>query len=123
MVTICSISLFNVQLDHNLSVKITDFGISHTSLTNTISVGNPRWMAPEYFDYTKQHGPEGDVFGFGVILWELVSKQHPWGLEHEHSRIISDILSGKRLEVPNTCPKKLAEIIHDCWKQGKKYKL
>ena len=41
--------------------------------TMTKGVGTPLWMAPELFLGGTKHGPEVDLYSFGVILWELAA--------------------------------------------------
>jgi len=62
------------------SIKIGDFGISRAKEKKgplaMSAIGNPRWTAPEIINkqpYTKR----ADVFSFGMVLYELVSKKFP----------------------------------------------
>ena len=55
----------------------TVFGASATA-TMTKDKGTPLWMAPEVFGGGSHYGPEVDVYSYGVILWELLTRRQPW---------------------------------------------
>lgn len=71
----------NVRLDATGKVKLTDFGIAKAedmSLTGTgFTVGTPYYMAPEQVRGRKPT-PLVDVYGFGVLLYELVTGTRPF---------------------------------------------
>jgi serine/threonine protein kinase len=64
-----------------LLLQIADFGISKSKATTSMMVtatkGTCQWQAPESI-----MGEKGttaiDVYSFGVILWELNTRQRPW---------------------------------------------
>jgi serine/threonine protein kinase len=64
------------------TVKVCDFGLSQvkgaTFLTARSQGGTPEWMAPE-IPRNERIDEKSDVFSFGVILYELVTGEEPWG--------------------------------------------
>ena len=60
--------------------KVSDFGlscdISHPR-DMTAETGTYRWMAPEVIRHENYSYP-ADVYSFGVLLWELVSREQPY---------------------------------------------
>ena len=62
-------------------VKLVDFGIaryySPDKNTDTFSYGSPGYAAPEQYKGRGQTTPRSDVFGLGVILFQLLTKYDP----------------------------------------------
>ena len=76
--------------------------------------------APEYLTpkRIKERNEKGDVYSFGVIIWELLTGQIPWeGLAYLD--IIQVVSSGSRLKIPEKCDRKLKAMAEMCWKDGK----
>lgn len=73
----------NVMIDQEGHVRIMDFGIARSLLsegltdTNAI-VGTPEYMAPEQVE-GKATGPQTDIYSLGVILYEMVTGRVPFG--------------------------------------------
>ena len=68
-------------LIHNHSIKISDFGFSknligENELMQTYC-GSPLYMAPELI-YGSNYNFKSDIWSLGVILYELVTKKHPY---------------------------------------------
>ncbi|KAG2443902.1 hypothetical protein HXX76_002242 [Chlamydomonas incerta] len=77
-----NILINNAKSDCPLA-KITDFGVSRLRSTVLITkhpeAGTPAYMAPETFDvanYTLSH--HVDMYSFGVLVWVMLTGQHPW---------------------------------------------
>lgn len=114
-------------MDTNGTAKISDFNLSKIlddSLNNSsMAAMNPRWLAPELFDGVRPT-PACDIFSFGVILWELMEFEVPWGSENPWV-IVSKLRSGERLKThhkPNICSlnsfEKYSNLMKECWKEN-----
>jgi serine/threonine protein kinase len=67
----------NILLDENMVAKLADFGISKVGSTfdthiSTRPAGTPGFLDPDYF-ITRQLTPASDVYGFGVVLLEMIT--------------------------------------------------
>ena len=91
-------------------------------MTNTsVSViGTIPWTAPEYLSIRrkKERNEKGDVYSFGIIAWELVTRKFPWEEEENAEDIKEAVLIGERLVIPDSCPQHLKRIMLSCWKNG-----
>eukprot|EP00040_Diaphanoeca_grandis_P009078 m.47531 g.47531 ORF g.47531 m.47531 type:complete len:551 (+) comp20514_c0_seq1:52-1704(+) len=93
----------NCLVNDQLDVKVCDFGTSRfltagrstlerssgdvdtmsidsgvTTATMTKGVGTILWMAPELFVGATQYKEEVDMYSYGVIMWELITREVPW---------------------------------------------
>ena len=84
-------------------------------------LGSIRWAAPEYLtiERVSERSEKGDVFSFGVIVWELATQEMPWdgsGLSNDDIR--ESVVKGKRLKIPLNCNLQLKQIMEMCWKDS-----
>jgi len=63
---------------HELTIDAIANDIERTS-TMTKATGTMLWMAPEVFRGATDYGGEVDVYSFGIVMWELATRQLPWG--------------------------------------------
>lgn len=67
--------------------------------TNVPAVNNPMWQAPEVISNPGSCSKAGDVYSFGIILWELLMMRRPW--QGTPLMFIQHLVQGgKRPEVP-----------------------
>lgn len=75
--------------DGNLNVKVMDYGIAKnvieggkTTLDSSTNefVGTFLYASPEHFD-KKNLCTASDVFSLGIILYEMLTKKHPFGID------------------------------------------
>ncbi|KAK2956005.1 putative serine/threonine protein kinase [Blattamonas nauphoetae] len=101
---------------------ISDFGLSKIakhSQTLVVRKGTMQYTAPECFDVDRCD-EKLDVFSFGIMLWEMWTRQPPFaGLST--NQIINQICDGKRPALPRIPPfhKDLLEpfknLLEQCW--------
>ena len=91
-----------------LTVKMGDFGLSRcqalvtataSSSSGGRSIGSPRWSSPEQLK-REPYTDKSDVYSLGVVLWELLTLQLPWG-ESDTMQIMMAVLMKKQLEFPD----------------------
>lgn len=106
----------NVLVDGRFRAKIADFGLSAKKKYLGAS-GTPYWMAPELLRRESNNTAESDVYAFGVLLFELFSREDPYKGEDPATVLneIVDPIIAKKPRVPRGCPSKVAEIMSDCF--------
>ncbi|XP_068173123.1 serine/threonine-protein kinase SIK3 homolog isoform X2 [Antennarius striatus] len=85
----------NLLLDHNLNIKIADFGFSNMFSRGQLLktwCGSPPYAAPELFEGKEYDGPKVDIWSLGVVLYVLVCGALPFDgstLQNLRSRVLS----------------------------------
>jgi serine/threonine protein kinase len=84
------------------------------------ATGTAAWMSPEMIGQHEGITTATDVWSFGVVLWEMFSRQVPYlGLtEFKIYSIVSE--HGARLVIPESCPTALAKLLENCWNSNAK---
>nr|XP_012224322.1 PREDICTED: tyrosine-protein kinase transmembrane receptor Ror isoform X1 [Linepithema humile] len=110
----------NCLVGDNLTVKISDFGLSRDIYSSDYyrvqskSLLPVRWMPPESILYGK-FTTESDVWSFGVVLWEIYS----YGLQpyygYNNQEVIDMIRSRQLLPCPEDCPTMIYSLMIECW--------
>jgi len=99
-------------------LKICDFGTAcdqHTYMTN--NKGSAAWMAPEVFE-GEQYSEKCDVFSWGIILWEVLTRRKPFDeLGGPAFRIMWAVHTGTRPNIIQNCPKPVEDLMTRCWSQ------
>ncbi len=111
----------NCLVDHNLTVKIADFGMSRqTNAMDYYRVGSSntclpvRWMPPEALLYGK-FTVKSDVWSFGVLMWEIYTFGHqPYSGLSNHE-VIDKVKSGGCLECPSLCTAPVYNTLRMVW--------
>jgi len=110
----------NILVDENWGVKVADFGFARIKAENTTMTrcGTPCWTAPEILR-GQAYDEKADIYSFGIVLWELVTRAHPYG-ERNFIGVTMDVLNGVRPAIPPSTNKDLAELIRECWEDNPK---
>lgn len=102
-----------------LVAKIGDWGsarvISLTDKSFTSGVGTPCWLAPEVILYAK-YSKASDVFAFGVVLWEVYTRQEVYPRMSGPQIIARVAKDGLRPTIPYNCP--WEDLMKSCWSQN-----
>ena len=119
-----------IDVEKNYLPYISDFGLSEIksdienqkssadSRKQTIT-GSPRWMAPELF----KNWPctvQTDVYAFGVVLWEILTKETPFGTTASTRDIAARVRRGERPVIPEGSPVAFVNLMKGCWQQNPK---
>ena len=109
----------NLLLDEGYNVKICDFGLARLkALTNshTGQTGTTQWMAPEVLNNDK-YGTEADVYSFGVIMWECLTRECPFEGMNGIQVAMRVLTEGRTVVVPTWCRvgnPKLCKLVESC---------
>ncbi|XP_062838473.1 hepatocyte growth factor receptor isoform X2 [Anolis carolinensis] len=112
----------NCMLDEKFTVKVADFGLArdvydkeYYSVHNKTGAKLPvKWMALESLQ-TQKFTTKSDVWSFGVLLWELMTRGAPPYPDVNSFDITVYLLQGRRLLQPEYCPDALYEVMLKCW--------
>lgn len=110
----------NCLIKSDLTVKIGDFGMSRNLYSREYyrvkgqAILPVRWMPPEALVYGT-FSVEGDVWSFGVVMWEVFSfaLQPYYGRTNEE--VTEAIRHGKILNRPDDCPNETYSLMKECW--------
>ncbi|VDO37586.1 unnamed protein product [Haemonchus placei] len=108
----------NILFDEEGVVKICDFGTSHQQKKQNSTVmsfcGTVSWMAPEVMK--KQPCCEKvDVYSYGVVLWELVTREQPYKNINQMAIIYGVGSNNLSLPIPDSAPDGLKMLMRQCW--------
>ena len=109
----------NILVGFDNKLKISDLDshtLAHPEESAKISVrGTPNWMAPELIRAEKCCG-KVDIWSFGVIIWELVTREEPYKNLNSNQIIFGVGSNRLKLPIPCKCSPVLASLMTSCWK-------
>ncbi|PRP80378.1 SH2 domain-containing protein [Planoprotostelium fungivorum] len=81
------------------------------------AIGTPSWMAPEIMR-SQPFTTKADVYSFGIVLWQLLTRHQPFAGLEEHTAIFDAVCNLKqRPKIPSNTIPALAALITRCWSQ------
>jgi serine/threonine protein kinase len=99
--------------------KIGDWGSARAvalskEKTLTQGVGTACWLAPEVIMHA-HYSKESDVYAFGIVLWEIFTRQEVYP-RLSAAQIIAKVANeGLRPQVPAGCP--WEDVMRRCWRR------
>ncbi|XP_072247891.1 fibroblast growth factor receptor homolog 1 [Leuresthes tenuis] len=128
MIMHCDLALRNVMVSKfPWEVKVAEFGLAR-DLTRMASRRssrwkNPqqrvplRWYPPEYFK-NKYYSFKGDVWAFGIVLWEMqMFGTLPYPNLETSEEVVYHICMGHKNTNPEGCRPEILHIMRDCWQE------
>ncbi|XP_072037598.1 uncharacterized protein [Amphiura filiformis] len=110
----------NILVGDDLAVKISDFGMA-----DDIYMRGYKRLAPERKRPIKwvsletntkgQCSIEGDVWSYGIVLYEIVTLGGAPYPNMEGRAIIDKLQEGYRMEQPDGCPAEFYDVMRKCW--------
>ncbi|KAH1105007.1 hypothetical protein GLYMA_13G352900v4 [Glycine max] len=88
----------NILLDEKLQAKLSDFGLSKIipidggTHVSTVVAGTPGYLDPEYY-ISNRLTQKSDIYGFGVVLLEIITCQPVIAWNEERTHIIQWVRS------------------------------
>ncbi|XP_071172165.1 atrial natriuretic peptide receptor 1-like [Mytilus edulis] len=135
------LSSTNCVIDSRFMLKLTDYGPfsifnstkENQMENNQLNKNKLLWTAPEILRNGKSKSRlenevyvKGDIYSFGIICHEIVMRCAPFeGCDIEAEEILTKVMAPPGIEgpfrpqiLPDSCPKKLAQLIERCWDEN-----
>ncbi|KAK9521515.1 hypothetical protein VZT92_021312 [Zoarces viviparus] len=126
MIVHCDLALRNIMVNRfPWEVKVAEFGLARdlTRMTSRRSSRwrNPRqrvplrWYPPEYFK-SNYYCFKGDVWSFGIVLWEMQTfGALPYPNLETSEEVVYHICIGQKNTDPEGCSREILHIMRECW--------
>jgi Protein tyrosine and serine/threonine kinase len=111
-----NIMLVSVDNDRGFIAKINDFGLSRAlggQDVSTKTIGTISHMCPELL-LDGIHSKSGDVYSFGVALWEMWSGTRAWSGCSQAQVIFAVTCAGTSLKIPANAPEEVVVLMKEC---------
>lgn len=111
----------NILVDEHWNVKVSDFGLTDfkpdvQDKGAGMAVVSPFWLAPEAME-NQEFSEASDVYSFGMIVWEMFTRQAPFPNMNPHQAALSVINDDARPDIPAFVPPNFQNLITSCWQR------
>lgn len=112
------IKSLNILVTKDWKAIVADFGLTKIKSVGYLKTycGSPAWTAPEVLR-GMQYDEMADVFSFGIVLWEILTRSAPYS-GMEPSVIIGKVAfqqPGMRPPVPPQATGPFVDLMRRCW--------
>lgn len=114
----------NILVGEKNDIKISDFGLAQLmkNYQEVYRAGEGtkfpiKWTAPEAALHNK-FSIKSDVWSFGVLLTELVTKGRTPYPGMSNTEVIQQVSKGYRMPQPRDCPVEFYQIMMRCWHEN-----
>ncbi|GFO15466.1 hepatocyte growth factor receptor, partial [Plakobranchus ocellatus] len=106
-----------------VAILLTDYAVAHSLFQHEFYVPSEggtvselvRWMAPELISAERTISSSTDVWSYGVVMWEVLTRGVEPYPNKTASEVVTLIQEGKRLPKPKGCPHDVYKIMSVCW--------
>lgn len=106
----------HIMIDDDLTARISmaDYRFSFMNLSK---IESPNWMAPEVLQKSPEEVDQrsADMWSYAMILWELVTREVPFGNLSPMEVGMKVALEGLRPSVPPGSSTQMSKLVSICW--------
>lgn len=100
------------------NIKVCDFGLCQyfegANAKMKTACGSPFYASPECIKGKPYNGRQSDIWSLGVILYELVTKQHPWPFDN--TGLMLKRIQAAKFSIPDDVSPPCQELIRGMMK-------
>ncbi|XP_008063268.1 tyrosine-protein kinase STYK1 [Carlito syrichta] len=113
----------NILIQSDLTAKLCGLGLayevhSHGAISSTQTIPL-KWLAPERL-LLRPAGIRGDIWSFGILLYEMVTLGAPPYPEVPPTSILQHLQRRKIIKRPSSCTQTMYSIMKSCWRWSEK---
>src|SRR6266542_2280720 len=106
-------NMFKFSNNDNYITKFFRLSFQSANDDNKI-YGVISYIAPEILQ-RKEYTIALDIYGFGMIMWELMTGRMPFWNKIQDTELIIEICDGLRPPIVTNAPENYIELMQECW--------